>query len=71
MPPPTLNSEEPDNRESWGEKLESGFHCFPWLVLWTVIDEAGAGSIGRAGTPRDSGVAEGGEHEKVAVLGHG
>ena len=45
--------------------------CAQEVAPASKMDEAGAGSSGGAGESRGSGVAECGEHEKVAILGHG
>ena len=45
--------------------------CAHEVAPASKMDEAGAGSSGGAGESRGSGLAECGEYEKVAILGHG
>ena len=36
---------ERSDSKQWHEGLEGELHGFPWLVLWTVIDEAGVRGV--------------------------
>lgn len=45
--------------------------CAQEVAPTSKMDEAGVRWRGRVGGPWGSGVAEGGEHEKVAIFGHG